>query len=531
MKRCANLFYAFVFLSCFLVSSLSADEIKWGTPAMLSLTGYFDSSDPQIGIDVQGNGVAIWVENRCISGRNYINGIWSSITNINNANATDPRLIVDTNGNAVAIWIENGVVRTSAQPFNDKWSSSVALSTSGSSAPEMNVDAVGNVVAVWINNGVIQSSTKLLNQSWQAVPDTLSSAGAYYPQVAMGANGTVVATWYQEVDGVDTIYAATKTISETWDPPIAISTPSINSIYPEVAVDASGNALIIWFRYDIDSKGVSYSNVVLQWASLPSGAIWTKPIDLSNGGISDPYNLNAYIGFDFQGNAIATWNQSFDGSCFCVQAAIKKNNGNWGAVRNVEGGNIYTHFFSLDINARGDAFLGFMEKDPASSLIQVGATKSYIPSRNSNMWYPNTNVSYKTSNSGYPQIATSNRGNTLYGAMVWVSNIGAHNVVQASMGTGIALLPPVNLSVIQGMNDMGLFREYYNTLSWKASPSPSVQGYSIFRNGEFVSTTNAQIFTLIDHNRVEGESVTYGISSLDYSVCYEESEQAMVSLP
>ena len=295
LKRMLLIFIGVI--QCMLYSpSLMADGVVWTFPEYISSTGV-NASDPCVGLDINGNAVAAWIENGyLISSVMPVNGDWSTSVLISGPGVSSPQLVVDASGNATAIWMQNGIVSTASQPLNGKWSSVTSLSPSGSSAPQIAVDATGNVVAVWVTSGVIESATRLFGGAWQATPDMLSSSGMDLPQVAIGANGNVVAVWHNTVSSPSAVFAANKPISGTWSAAQTISSASYNSAYPKIAVDSHGNAAAIWFRYMVSNN--NFSNVVLQAALRPYNGSWAAPADLSGGGYYDPADLVSKVQYD-----------------------------------------------------------------------------------------------------------------------------------------------------------------------------------------------------------------------------------------
>src|SRR3989304_9047800 len=68
-------------------------------------------------------------------------------------NATDPQVAIDINGNVIAVWIENGVVKARSAVSNASWSPTIdTLSNSGASSPKITIDDNGTATAIWIEN-------------------------------------------------------------------------------------------------------------------------------------------------------------------------------------------------------------------------------------------------------------------------------------------------------------------------------------------------------------------------------------------
>lgn len=77
------------------------------------------------------------------------------------------------------------------------------------------------------------------------------------------------------------------------------------------------------------------------------------------------------------------------------------------------------------------------------------------------------------------------------------------------------LQPPSDLQGVQLKNDFGFEYELYNQLTWTASPSLTVAGYFIYRDGEKIATVAASTTTYQNHNQPRGVTVTYSVEAFD----------------
>jgi hypothetical protein len=134
---------------------------SWQAPINLSGTGQ-NASDPQVTVNAQGNAVAVWTRS---NGSNDIvqaaarsaAGSWQAPVNLSAAgqNASDPQVGVDGQGDAVAVWTRsngtNTVVQAAARSGRETWQAPINLSAAGQNAgaPQVAVDGRGDAVAVW----------------------------------------------------------------------------------------------------------------------------------------------------------------------------------------------------------------------------------------------------------------------------------------------------------------------------------------------------------------------------------------------
>lgn len=493
---------------------LTAKEIDWTYPSDTLSTALINATDPQIAIDANGNAVAVWVESGLIKSKSkLVNMSWSAVAStLSNTGASMPRLVSDTNGNATAIWLEGTIVKASSKTLTGNWSTAVTLSSSGASTPAIAVDSAGDVIVAWARNSDIQTTTKLFGGNWSTAV-TINSTNATQPAIAVsgsGASARAVVVWQGTSGTTNTVFASTKLLSGSWSAQQAVSTAGKQAGRSYVALDSNGNATAVWYQYNV--TGGVYSAVAVQTASLPAGGAWSTSQPLSECGIKNPANLSARVGYDALGNAIAIWNTSLDDASYVIQSSIKTTLGNWTTPIPLGDLNLFSSDLSLATSNLGDALSLFMSYNGSSLLIQ--SAESDVTGFSDQFWSSPIIISSGTQNSN-PRSAMSVSGNTIYVAGIWISNNGTNNSIQASTGTKALVLPPSGLAVTQSNNNFGVFTEYYNTLSWTASTDPSVVGYLIYRNGFFVTKVDASVTQIVDDNRVQNGSVTYGVAAVD----------------
>jgi len=487
--------------------------MSWSFPPTVISNVSQNASDPRVAIDASGNAIAVWVENGVVKSRaKPLNMNWDTAVTLSASNASSPRVTLDPSGNAGAVWVESGIVKAATKPFNGSWTTSTALSNSGASSPDLAVSPTGDLVAVWARNGDVESSTKLFGGIWQTRV-IINSTGATSPHVAIGGTGSnerAVVVWHGVSGSTNVVYSSTKLLSGSWTSPLALSSISHHAAFADVALDTNANATAVWYQYDV--IGTLFSNVVVQSAArLPSGT-WTTPVTLSEPGIRDPSTLVARVSYDGNGNAIALWNTSFDDATFNIQSAVQPVQGNWSQATDIVQFNTYAFNTDMAISALGDALALYMFYNGSALMIQ--SSRSDISGFINNVWSIPTNMSAAANNSN-PQVAATLTGNVINAAAVWMSFNGTNNVISSSTGTRTLVQPPSLLSVVQNAQNFGVFTEYYNTVSWQASPDTDVVGYLIYRNGVFLEQVDANTLQFIDHNRVQAQAATYGVSAVN----------------
>ncbi len=251
--------------------------------------------------------------------------------------ADNPHVAVDPAGEAVAVWLRlEGTysIEASTRPPGDEWSAPVTLSppTNSSVEPTVAITPSGEAIAVWQRgNGaptqLIQASTKTPGGSWSA-PVNLSVGGqqAREPQIAVDAAGDATVVWERpDTSGSPIAQAATKPAGGTWGAPVSLSAPGKTTSSPSLAYDAAGDALAVW---SLSTDTSPYFGLVVQASYKPAGGKWGAPASLSD---SRFIALGPDAAFDPAGNATVVW-QSGDReeSPRQVKAATKPAGGSWG---------------------------------------------------------------------------------------------------------------------------------------------------------------------------------------------------------
>jgi hypothetical protein len=369
---------------------------SWSPPVNhLSLVGQ-NASSPQIAIDSFGNAIAVWYR---FDGKHLIiqasvkpfGGDWQAVPDdlsLAEQDGFNPQIAIDPAGNATVIWEQfhgdHSIIQASTKPYGGKWQAipeTLSLPGYNASAPRVAMDSFGNAIAVWqSSNGrhsLIQASTKPFQGKWQAVPDTLSLSDqdATHPQIVIDSYAGATVVW-QSFNGKDfIIQVSSKFFQGSWQAiPEDVSLPNHHAFFPQIAVDAFGNAIIVWNQFDKDYGMIQASEKAFggKWQAVPdtlspSGrnalapriaidafgnatAVWecfdanklkcihasTKifgeswqvmPDTLS---LPEDHNVNPQIAIDSMGNILVIWN-SYKGFTH-IYSSIKLGGGNWQAV-------------------------------------------------------------------------------------------------------------------------------------------------------------------------------------------------------
>ena len=284
---------------------------SWGSPVTLSAAGQY-ADRPDVAVNAAGAAFAVWLLNDGTHDRVQASvrppgGTWSAPRTLSAAgqDASVPQVAGDAHGRAVAVWERTdaaGHLRTQAAAYSSAgWGAVRTLSAAGSDVdwPRVAVDGHGTAVAVWSrqtsNGSRIEAARRPAGGNWSA-PVFLSAAGqdAYIPDVAADGAGIDYAVWRQ-YDGANfLIRTSVRSATGSWSStPRTLSATGHTSDVPRIAVNAHGDAVAIWQRFD---------GQLIQSARRPSGGAWASSHDLSSDPAFDPD-----VAVDDQGNAVAVW--------------------------------------------------------------------------------------------------------------------------------------------------------------------------------------------------------------------------------
>jgi hypothetical protein len=256
-------------------------------------------------------------------------GSWTApvdIAEFSQGAAPEPWIAVDWEGNATAVWKQGEVITSSFHPFAGSWGEPTPLSEGESFTPQAAMDARGDTTVVWMHNDgshyVVESAYRPEGGEWEA-PMLVSKPGEEggNPQVALDAKGDSLVVWRGEVEGEESVRAAYRPQGELWSPATSVSSPGEHVQALHDAVDPAGNAIVAWSG-DMGKEG-EYG--IAHAAFKPVEGSWETPVALStNGANASPSD----VVFDTSGNAALVW-QRWDGTTDLIQATYKPAGEEW----------------------------------------------------------------------------------------------------------------------------------------------------------------------------------------------------------
>jgi hypothetical protein len=237
-----------------------------------------------------------------------------------NENAFGPHVAFDADGNGMAVWFQfNGAydsIYARRYVAGLGWTSAELLETGDGDAanPQVAFDGAGNATAVWRQfdgaSDSIYANRYVAGFGWTvAVLLETDDGQAVNPRVACDASGNVVVVWNQYAGGHDNIYANRYVPGSGWTGPIDIDAGDLNADIPQVAFDSAGNAMAVWRQFD-----GAYDSIYANRYVPGSGWQGAGLVETGTGHAGSPR-----VALDASGNALAVWWQ-YDGAHFSIYA-------------------------------------------------------------------------------------------------------------------------------------------------------------------------------------------------------------------
>lgn len=255
--------------------------VSWSsTPTLLSQAAQ-DSYIPKIAINDSDNAISIWSG---FDGSNFIvqvkystsGGVSWNTTPINlsesGENAMACQIALNNSNEAIAIWQRydgaNYIIQAKYSTDGGATWNATATDLSeidqDGTQPQIAINNLGKAIAIWErfdgNNWIVQ--TKYSTDSgatWSLSVTDLSLSGrkSWNPNISLTDSDKAIAIW-KRYSGYDWIIQTndSQNAGSTWNATaIDLSTSGQNGYQPEIFMNSSGQAIVIWPRFD-DSKWI-----------------------------------------------------------------------------------------------------------------------------------------------------------------------------------------------------------------------------------------------------------------------------------
>ncbi|HEY7574483.1 MAG TPA: PKD domain-containing protein, partial [Thermoanaerobaculia bacterium] len=235
--------------------------------------------------------------------------------------AAGGRIAIDSAGNAVAVWTyfdgEDAIVQSAAAPGGAAFGAPVQVSESGEDSfdPVIAMDAGGNAVAAWMQSEgadrVIEAATRPAGGGFNVLGAISNSGGlTEAPTIAVNSGGTATVAWRFTGFSESFIQAATMPPGGTFAKPVSISSGKDNPLFPEVAMNNAGSAVVAW-------SGDNGASEITRASVRPAGGDFGAPMLVSQ---SSADLFHPHVAMGGGGDTTAIWTR-YNGVHDIAQAA------------------------------------------------------------------------------------------------------------------------------------------------------------------------------------------------------------------
>jgi hypothetical protein len=392
---------------------------------------------------------------------------------------------------AIVLWCRAGIVQ--ADRLVDGESTIKDISANDGSDPQIAIDNTGDAIAVWdLYDGsnyiytVQYSYYTKNNNSWSSATTLSNPSGTpCTPQLAMDATGNAIAVW-RRYDVSTSSYAiqysyytkGSGSVSGSWLPAEDIPLSLGISLNPQVAMDDAGNAIAVWPQNDvIQASYYTKSSINSGWSSL-------EPL---SGGNVNAIATVPQVAMDAVGNAIAIWSQ-YDGQnyTYTIKYSYYTSGGTWSSAEDLSVSSGDSSAPQLAINSLGNATTVCRVYNGTTYVIQA---RYYTKNSNGGSWSSPENIS--SGNGTLPQVAIDSLGNAI---AIWALESNSKQVIQASYYTESGInrgwSSPVDLSLYtsnEGFPQIKIDSLGNAIAVWSYSPN----GNSIIQASYYTKTTTS----------------------------------------
>ncbi|HEX6242347.1 MAG TPA: calcium-binding EGF-like domain-containing protein [Polyangiales bacterium] len=280
--------------------------------------------------------------------------------------ASAPTLGLDAEGNALAVWFQNGRVLARQFIAVEGWvGEAVALDDAKiSHGLDVAFDAAGNAAAVWIDRSMPDAKVVAARfgkgVGWSKSQVLVQQGGLYVPSVAMGGLGHAVAVW-EQMDLKRTAERAAACVFSggSWGKVAMVDASSSVAFTPQVEVDGGGNAIVVWRD--------SNANLGVMANRFTVGAGWGTPVSIHKP--LSPFLQSPRLAIDVAGNATAVWVNLTTGAPNSIAASRYDTTTGWDEATLIEASNEPASSPDVAADGTGGAFVVWSQKGAAYQSI------------------------------------------------------------------------------------------------------------------------------------------------------------------
>ncbi len=429
-----------------LISSLAATVKTWTHPEDLSDNISPDGSGggyPQVAMNASGEAVIVWRQSdgshtQVFKSENR-DGAWTHPAGLSDNISPDgqevggPQVAMNAGGDAVIVWKQSDGAQ--GQIFKSEcrggvWShpgnlsDNISIDGHGANSPQVAMSANGEAVIVWqqhdgSNYQIFMSEYR--GGSWShptGIGDNISPDGqnAESARVVMSADGDAVIVWMQS-DGVNNQIFMSEYRDGSWDHPSGlgdnISPDGQEALSPQVAMNADGDAMIVWQQSDGSHTQIFKSEY--------RNGVWDHPDDLTDNISPDVQNASyPAVAMDDSGDAVIVWPQYEDTYLQLFKSECRS--GVWnhpsGLGDSISPAGQHVWYPEVAMSSNGDAVIVWTQSDGSNRQVFKSEYRSGVWTNPSGL---DDNISPDGQDAYYPQVATNSSGEAV---IVWYQSDG-----------------------------------------------------------------------------------------------------------
>jgi hypothetical protein len=285
-----------------------------------------------------------------------------------------PQIAMDEAGNAIAAWHHKGDKTEAIYTCRYRGPRSgwdmvprrLDSALSGAVAPEIATNARGEIAVVWQedegpNTRILVRTVITQEETWAPYPVVIANLPGEVKglQAAMDPLGNLHVAWCQINQGVSQVQATvSRPGGEGWEPLQPLGPAGHLPIYPQLAVNRNGHALVVW------SEG---NRIMASHHERTLGAWSDRPTEVANG-----VAMHLRMDLDDSGNAMVLWTTLAQGKQVLNASYLSGVTVDWRPPQQLASGEA-VQWPQVGLDGRGGAFAAW--RQGASGVMKLFARR------------------------------------------------------------------------------------------------------------------------------------------------------------
>jgi hypothetical protein len=368
-------------------------------------------------------------------------------------NSTSPVVAMDSTGNVFSFWQKELTTSTGAVWGNtylasaSTWKTDLAFGTQTGINQDVQVagDGSGNYLVAWDETADSKTYSVYVNTDSVAgpgaAPTLLSAGNSFQPWTTLSANGSACVAWTTKGPSYIAVWASLyQPGTRTWSAPAQISTTTTaDALWPRVAMDSAGNAVLLWAEGVYAASGP----YALKAATYQPATGWSAPVAASGTQADTNFTLAMT-----DAGAMAAWAETTDsGATYQVRATRWTATAGWTAVAAVSAAGGAAVLPTLALDASGNALLVWTT---GATNVLAPLNLLYATFTPAGGWQSQATLLTGTDGVEMPILAMNAAGSAVLAFRQWDSSVWRTSAANYAPGTGWAT--PVYIQTSTGGN-------------------------------------------------------------------------------